>query len=152
MSTYEEYGKDITSLNGQGLPNPKTLITDSWALQESRELALNIHLIVSWLLLEVVLDSNIRVSRDIFSLGPRTMFSQGMEPSDSFPGFWLSDVKTSKKSLIMLIRLCLLNGCGHAPCYPALQRILTPGYYSGIWLILWCPHTTFQQILFFLRR
>lgn len=87
MSTYEEYGKDITSLNGQGLPNPKTLITDSWALQESRELALNIRLIVSWLLLEVVLDSNIRVSRDIFSLGPRTMFSQGMEPSDSFPGF-----------------------------------------------------------------
>lgn len=65
MSICEEYRKEVTSLNGQVPPNPKTRVTDSWVLKESLEVALDSCLILSWFLLEVVPDFLVRVNRDL---------------------------------------------------------------------------------------
>ena len=65
-SICEEYRTEITSLNRQVLPNHKTWVTNSQAFQESLGVALEICVIVSWFLLEVVPDFHVRVNRDLF--------------------------------------------------------------------------------------
>lgn len=65
------------SLNRQIPPNPKTLVTDSWALKASLEVALNICLREHWFLLEVLTPAPESTWMNFFLLHP--MFSQGIE-------------------------------------------------------------------------
>lgn len=69
--------KEYNSLNRQISLNPKTLVTDSWALKASLEVALNICLIEHWFLLEVLTPTSESTWIDFLLLHP--MFSQGIE-------------------------------------------------------------------------
>lgn len=62
--------RNVERKNGQILPNPETLVTDLWALRELLEVALDICVVVSWFLLEMVPDSHARVNWDRLSPTP----------------------------------------------------------------------------------